>query len=102
MSVIRIDLNQCIGCRKCVIICPMDVFYFDEEARKSVLAYPESCQNCGQCVVNCPTRSLGITADTFGYTMTAYRGATTAPMNHCVLTEPGVLDAMTKGKLNEH
>ena len=39
MSVIRVDLNQCIGCRKCVIICPMDVFYFDEEARKSVLAY---------------------------------------------------------------
>lgn len=99
MSVIRVDLNKCIGCRKCVEICPMDVFYFNEQEGKSVLAYPETCQNCGQCYVNCPTRSLGMSADTFGYIMTAYRCTTTAPVNHYAITNPGVLHEITKGKL---
>ena len=77
----------------------MDVFYFDREARKSVLTYPENCQSCGQCYLNCPGRSLGISNDTYGYPITAYRGVTTAPMNHAVMTQPGVIAAITKGAL---
>lgn len=99
MSVVRIDLNKCIGCRNCVEICPMDVFYFDDKAHKSVLAYPENCQSCGQCYVNCRGRSLGISNDTFGYPITAFRNATTAPMNHIVVTAPGVMGYLTKGSL---
>ena len=49
MSVVRIDLNKCIGCENCVNICPLDVFYFNQEAHKSIIAYPENCQSCGQC-----------------------------------------------------
>ena len=44
MSVARYDLNKCIGCKSCVTVCPMDVFRFDEAAKKSVIAYPENCQ----------------------------------------------------------
>lgn len=77
----------------------MDVFYFDHDAHKSVLAYPENCQSCGQCVVNCKGRSLGISNDTFGYPITAYRGATTAPMNRVVVTQNGVITEFTKGQL---
>lgn len=99
MSVVRVDLNQCVGCKNCVGICPMDVFYFDHDAHKSVLAYPENCQSCGQCVVNCKGRSLGISNDTFGYPITAYRGATTAPMNRVVVTQNGVITEFTKGQL---
>lgn len=99
MSVIRIDLNKCIGCENCVNVCPLDVFYFDETANRSVMAYPENCQSCGQCYVNCQGRSLGMTNETFGYPITAFRGATTAPMNHVVMTEPGALTELTKGKL---
>jgi NAD-dependent dihydropyrimidine dehydrogenase PreA subunit len=99
MSVIRTDLNKCIGCENCVNICPMDVFYFDAAAHKSVLAYPENCQSCGQCFVNCKGRALAIANETFGYPITAYRGVTTAPMNHMVMTDEGVLDYLTKGAL---
>lgn len=99
MSVIRVDLNKCVGCRRCVDVCPLDVFYFDLEARKSVLAYPECCQNCGQCYVNCPTRSIGMSNETYGYAMTAYRGTTTAPVNQFVLTQPHILHEITQGKL---
>ncbi len=99
MSVVRIDLNKCIGCENCVSVCPMDVFYFDHAAHKSVIAYPENCQSCGQCYLNCQGRSLGISNDTFGYGMTAFRSATTAPMNRIVVTEPGVITELTRGKL---
>ncbi len=99
MSVVRVDLNKCIGCETCVNICPLDVFYFDEVAHKSVIAYPENCQSCGQCFLNCKGHSLGISNDTYGYPITAFRGATTAAMNRKVVTEPGVITELTKGKL---
>lgn len=56
MSVQRYDLNACIGCESCMTVCPMDVFRFDYDQMKSVMAYPENCQSCGQCYVNCQGR----------------------------------------------
>lgn len=73
MSVMRTDLSNCIGCRMCVTICPMDVFRFNEAAGKSVIAFPESCQSCGQCYINCPGRSLGMTWYEAGSPLTSYR-----------------------------
>lgn len=73
MSIKRYDLNKCVGCRLCVKICPMDVFYFDEAAKKSVIAYPDNCQNCGQCFLNCPTGSLHFGSETYSYALTASR-----------------------------
>ncbi len=73
MSIKRYDLNKCVGCRLCVKICPMDVFYFDEAAKKSVIAYPDNCQNCGQCFLNCPTGSLRFGSETYSYALTASR-----------------------------
>ena len=99
MSVIRVDLNKCVGCESCVNICPMDVFYFDYTAHKSVLAYPECCQSCGQCFVNCKGHALGISIDQFSFPITAYRGLSTAPMNQVVVTAPGAVREFTKGSL---
>ena len=99
MSVVRIDLNRCIGCENCVNICPMDVFYCNAEAHKSVIAYPENCQSCGQCFLNCKGRALGISNDLYAFPITAFRGASSAPMNRVLITEPGVIGEFTKGKL---
>ena len=99
MSVVRIDLNKCVGCESCVNICPLDVFYFDYQAHKSVLAYPENCQSCGQCFLNCKGRSLGISNDQFSFPITAYRGSSSAPMNRVVVTVPGTVTEYTKGSL---
>lgn len=73
MSVIRYDLNRCIGCRQCMTICPMDVFRFNNAANKSVIAYPENCQSCGQCYVNCPVQSLGMSNSDVSQALTNYR-----------------------------
>lgn len=73
MAVRRADLNKCIGCQNCVNICPMDVFRFDFASKKSVMAYPENCQNCGQCWLNCPGRSLSFDNEIHAYAVTASR-----------------------------
>ena len=99
MSVIRVDLNLCIGCENCINICPMDVFYFNYEAHKSVIAYPENCQSCGQCYLNCQGHALGIANEAFGYPLTAARALSTAPMNHVVITDRGKINEISKGKL---
>lgn len=78
MSVQRYDLNACIGCRNCVDICPMDVFRFDEKENKSVIAFVENCQSCGQCYLNCYGRSLVIANQMSGYAITAHRATNTA------------------------
>lgn len=72
MSVQRYDLNKCIGCKMCEAACPMDVFHFDEAARRSVISYPENCQSCGQCFVNCMGYSLTIVDNIYGYAMATY------------------------------
>lgn len=73
MAVCRVDLNACIGCQKCYEICPLDVFRFHYEKKKSVIAYVYECQVCGQCVVNCPTGSLGITFEEASQPITCFR-----------------------------
>lgn len=84
MSVQRYNINNCIGCQMCVNICPMDVFRFNTDVKKSVIAYPENCQSCGQCFVHCPGHSLTICNDMYGYALTAYRASTSVNLNRTV------------------
>ena len=93
MSVIRYDLNNCIGCRNCVTVCPMDVFRFDENEMKSVIAYPENCQSCGQCFMGCKGRSLEMSFYQASYALAAARaagsdGATPATVKEATLAQP--------------
>ena len=75
MSVIRYDLEKCIGCRMCIKACPMDVFRYNAELKKSVIAYPESCITCGQCYLYCPAGSLALSSDSFGQGVNGFRPA---------------------------
>ena len=77
MSVARLDLNKCVGCGNCVKICPMDVFYFDNNENKSVLAYPEQCQSCAQCYLHCIGNSLTMSCIQSNYSIGAGRGLRT-------------------------
>ena len=79
MSVARLDLNKCVGCRNCVNVCPMDVFYFDEEAGKSVMAFPEACQSCAQCYLHCVGNSLVMITLQASYLPSGGRGLRTFP-----------------------
>lgn len=69
MPVVRKDLNNCIGCKNCSIVCPVDVFRFDSAAMKSVIAWPDNCQTCGQCYVNCLGDSLAMEGYVHAYSI---------------------------------
>ena len=34
----KVDDNQCIGCKKCYNLCPLDVFTWQEEIKKPIFA----------------------------------------------------------------
>ena len=58
---VKVDYHQCIGCKRCYQICPMDVFVIDEEIKMPRVEYEEDCWFCGICFIECPQRAIDIT-----------------------------------------
>ncbi len=56
--IVKIDSEKCVGCKKCYNICPMDVFTWDEEARRPKVTYEGECWMCGCCWMDCPKRAI--------------------------------------------
>ena len=58
MSIV-IDKTKCVGCGKCVHICPGNVLRQDVQKK----AYPEDpsdCWNCVSCMKECPVQAISI------------------------------------------
>ncbi|MBQ9436913.1 MAG: 4Fe-4S binding protein [Lachnospiraceae bacterium] len=49
---IIIDTLKCVGCGKCVQICPGNLIRMDEN-RKAYLKRPEDCWRCCSCLKEC-------------------------------------------------
>lgn len=55
-----VDEERCIGCGRCVEICPA-VFFVDEEIGKSRVIDPDACEFVGCCEAaeeNCPVEAI--------------------------------------------
>jgi NAD-dependent dihydropyrimidine dehydrogenase PreA subunit len=50
--------EKCIGCGKCVEVCPHQVFAMEE--RKARLVQFDACMECGACAKNCPTSAIQV------------------------------------------
>jgi NAD-dependent dihydropyrimidine dehydrogenase PreA subunit len=61
MNAISIDLDSCNGCRICHKACFADVFRWDEDRKRPVVAYPEDCAQCNLCELYCPKQCLQVT-----------------------------------------
>ena len=52
---ITFNPDICIGCKKCIDICQVDVFIPNpEKSKPPIVLYPEECWYCGCCVAECP------------------------------------------------
>ena len=59
---LKIDEDTCIGCSRCMKICPTEALRVRDG--KAVLI-PDRCVDCGNCFKVCPTRSIFIEQDDF-------------------------------------
>jgi NAD-dependent dihydropyrimidine dehydrogenase PreA subunit len=68
MSIKRIDSSKCESCTfaaagECPVMdaCHMDVIRLDESG-KPLFAYPEDCDSCFMCEVDCPNGAVEVSA----------------------------------------
>lgn len=55
---VEVRAEECIGCGKCVNICPMGVFKIENKG--SVPIKNEECIHCLLCVDNCPCQAIAV------------------------------------------
>lgn len=53
---LRLDRDKCVGCGRCVEVCPHGVFSVD--AGKARIDDRDACMECGACARNCPANAL--------------------------------------------
>ena len=62
VSTLAFDTDKCIGCGRCMEVCPHGVFDISEN--KVQIADKDSCMECGACAMNCPVNAIEVEAGT--------------------------------------
>ena len=57
---LKLDESTCIGCGRCLEVCPHQVFAAN--GKKVRLADRDACMECGACALNCPVRAITVDA----------------------------------------
>ena len=57
---IVIDRSKCIGCGKCIAICPGNIIRRDENG-KAFLKNDNDCWSCVSCMKECPVHAISVT-----------------------------------------
>ena len=54
------EQEKCIGCGRCIEVCPHTVFEIIE--KKAFISDKDSCMECGACAMNCPVKAIDVNA----------------------------------------
>jgi len=56
---VKIDAQTCVGCNKCVELCPIDVFIPNpQNGSPPIILHADECWYCGCCACDCPTGAM--------------------------------------------
>ena len=61
-NVVTLELDQptCIGCGRCLEVCPHQVFALT--IKKAAIRDRDACMECGACALNCPVKAITVDA----------------------------------------
>lgn len=61
-DVVTLQLNgeACVGCGRCLEVCPHQVFAPD--GKRVLIADRDACIECGACALNCPVKAITVAA----------------------------------------
>ena len=57
---LTLDADKCIGCGRCLQVCPHAVFSMQEG--KAFIGDRDACMECGACARNCPVDVITVAA----------------------------------------
>lgn len=60
VATLKLDQATCVGCGKCLEVCPHQVFVVAEE--QASLRDRDACMECGACALNCPVKAITVDA----------------------------------------
>lgn len=55
---IKLDQSKCVGCRRCLEVCPRNVFKIVD--KKALIINRDLCIECGACKMNCAYGALSV------------------------------------------
>jgi len=60
VATLKMDQAVCIGCARCLEVCPHQVFSLAE--KKVSIRDRDACMECGACALNCPVNAISVDA----------------------------------------
>lgn len=58
-ATLTLDIDTCIGCGNCHVVCPHRVFEMVD--KKAAIQDLDGCMECGACAQNCPVAAIHVT-----------------------------------------
>jgi NAD-dependent dihydropyrimidine dehydrogenase PreA subunit len=63
MNTVKVDMDLCSSCKTCYDACFVNVFRWNEQDEKPIVAYPEDCVECNKCELGCPVNAIEVIPD---------------------------------------
>lgn len=60
VTTLELSVPTCIGCGRCLEVCPHEVFHLSE--LKARIVDRDACMECGACQRNCPVGAITVDA----------------------------------------
>lgn len=87
-----VDVNKCVGCAKCVKVCPGGILFLNQSKKAEMVDFEEfgwnGCWKCEHCLAVCPTGAVSI----FGH-----KQENSLPVADCQIAAP-IMDSLIAGR----
>ena len=60
VATLQLNRSLCIGCGRCLEVCPHQVF--ELTSKKAAIRELDTCMECGACALNCPVKAITVDA----------------------------------------